>query len=81
MKIQVLGTGCMKCNKLYEETQKAIGQAGVEAELEKIEKIDQIMKFGVAITPALVIDGQVKASGKVPRADQIAVWLKEMEPK
>ena len=81
MKIQVLGTGCMKCNKLYEEAQKAIGQAGVEAELEKIEKIDQIMKFGVAITPALVIDGQVKASGKVPKADQIAAWLKEMEPK
>lgn len=81
MKIQVLGTGCMKCNKLYEEAQKAINLAGVEAELEKIEKIDQIIKFGVAITPALVIDGQVKASGKVPKAEQIAAWLKEMEPK
>lgn len=78
MKIQVLGTGCMKCNKLYEEAQKAISQAGIEADLEKIEKIDQIMKFGVAITPALVIDGQVKSSGKVPKADEIAAWLKEM---
>jgi small redox-active disulfide protein 2 len=79
MKIQVLGPGCMKCNKLYEEAQKAIGLAGVEAELEKVDKIDQIMKFGVAITPALIIDGQLKASGKVPKADQIASWLKEIE--
>ncbi len=81
MKIQVLGPGCMKCNKLYQEVQKAIGLAGVEAELEKIDKIDQIMKFGVAITPALIIDGQLKASGKVPKADQIAAWLKEVETK
>ncbi|MBW1808945.1 MAG: TM0996/MTH895 family glutaredoxin-like protein [Deltaproteobacteria bacterium] len=79
MKIQVLGPGCMKCNKLYEEAQKAIGLANVTAELEKIDKIDQIMKFGIAITPALIINGQIKASGKVPKADQIAAWLKEME--
>ena len=79
MKIHVLGPGCMKCNKLYEEVQKAIQQSGVAADLEKVEKIDQIMKFGVAITPALVIDGEVKTSGKVPKADAIAAWLKEAE--
>ena len=78
MKIHVLGTGCMKCNKLFDEARKAVELSGVEAELEKVEQIDQIMKFGVAITPALVIDGQVKCAGKVPKADEIAGWLKEM---
>jgi small redox-active disulfide protein 2 len=78
MKVHVLGTGCMKCDKLYQEAQKAIEISGLAVELEKVEKIDQIMKFGVAITPALIIDGEVKASGKVPKAEQIANWLKEM---
>lgn len=77
MKIQVLGTGCMKCNKLYAETEKAIAQAGVSAELSKVEKIEEIMKFGIAFTPALVIDGEVKVAGSVPKAEQIATWLKE----
>ncbi len=77
MKIQVLGPGCMKCNKLYEEAQKAVAQSGVSVELEKVVKIDEIMKFGVALTPALVIDGQVKAAGKVPSADQILSWIRE----
>ncbi len=77
MKIQVLGTGCMKCNKLYAETEKAIAQAGVSAELSKVEKIEEIMKFGTPFTPALVIDGKVRSVGKVPKAAEIAVWLKE----
>ena len=77
MKIQVLGTGCMKCNRLYAEAQKAVADAGVQAELEKVEKIEEIMKFGVAITPALVIDGKVQSAGKVPSAAQIAEWLKQ----
>ena len=77
MKIQVLGPGCMKCNRLYDEAAKAIAEAGVEVELEKVDKIDDIMKFGVAITPALILDGEVKAVGKVPKADQIARWIQE----
>ncbi|RME22846.1 MAG: thioredoxin family protein [Deltaproteobacteria bacterium] len=77
MKVQVLGTGCMKCNKLYEAARQAIDQAGVPAELEKVENILDMMKFGVAVTPALVIDGKVKAAGKIPSVEQIAAWLKE----
>lgn len=67
----------MKCNKLYAETEKAIAEAGVSAELAKIEKIEEIMKFGVVFTPALVIDGQVKSAGAVPKVSQIVAWLQE----
>ena len=79
MKIEVLGTGCKKCNKLYDEVQKAITQARVSAELSKVEKIEEIVKYGVAFTPALVIDGKVKAAGIVPKAAQIEAWLKESD--
>ncbi len=75
MKIKVLGTGCAKCKLLYAETEKAIASAGIGAELEKVEKIDEIMKYGVMMTPALVIEGEVKASGRIPRADEIVSWM------
>jgi small redox-active disulfide protein 2 len=67
----------MKCNKLFAEAEKAVAEAGVSVELEKVEKIDEIMKHGVMITPALVIDGAVKCSGKVPSASEIAGWIRE----
>ena len=76
IKVKVLGPGCRKCNKLYEEAKKAIKMAEVDAELEKVEKLDQIADYGVAITPALIIDGTLKSSGKVPKAKVIAEWLK-----
>ena len=76
MEVKVLGTGCRKCNKLYEETIKAIELAGVDVDLKKVEKIDEIADYGVAITPALVIDGTVKSSGKIPKVANIARWLK-----
>ncbi len=75
MKIEVLGTGCAKCNKLFEQAQQAVAEAGVQAELIKVEKLDQIMARGVMLTPALLIDGQVVAAGKVPKVDQILTWL------
>ena len=75
MKIQVLGTGCAKCKKLYAEAEKAVTTAGVPVELEKVEKIDEIMKFGVMMTPALVINGEVKSSGRIPPATEITSWL------
>ena len=71
----------MKCNKLYAETEKAIAQAGASVELSKVEKIEEIMKFGVVFTPALVIDGQVKSAGKVAKADDIATWIREASQK
>ena len=81
MKIQVLGTGCMKCNKLFSEVEQAIAQAGVSAELSKVERVDEIVKFGVAFTPGLVIDGEVKSQGKVPSLEQIAAWISEAASK
>ena len=66
MKIEVLGTGCAKCKTLYENVKKAVEESGANAEVVKVEDIPSIMKYGVMSTPALVIDGQVKFSGKVP---------------
>ena len=76
MKIQILGTGCAKCNKLYEATKEAAKLAGVQAEIVKVEDLAKIMQYGVMVTPALVVDGQVKVSGRVPEAAEIAGLLK-----
>ena len=75
MKVLVLGTGCAKCKKLYAEAEKAIAASGAVAQLEKVERLDEIMRFGVMTTPALVIGGEVKSSGRVPSAAEIAAWL------
>ncbi len=71
MKIEVLGTGCAKCKTLYENAKKAIEESGMSAELVKVEDLPSIMKYGVMSTPALVIDGQVKFSGKVASVAEI----------
>lgn len=70
-KIEILGMGCAKCNKLEELAKKASDELGIEYELQKVKDIDKIMEYGVMITPALVIDGQVKVAGKVPSLDDI----------
>ena len=74
-KIQILGTGCPKCNQLYQNAKAAVEESGIEAEVEKVTSLNNIMAFGVMVTPALAIDGQVKASGKVPSADEIKAML------
>ena len=63
--IQILGTGCPKCKLLAANVEAAVKSSGVEARIEKVEKITEILKFGVMMTPALVVDGQVKSAGKV----------------
>ena len=73
--IQVLGPGCPKCEKHKKNAEEAVQQAGVEALVEKITDISVIMGFGVMMTPALVIDGEVKVVGKVPSADEIQKLL------
>ena len=70
-KIQILGPGCPKCRKLAENARAAVEQLADDFEIEKVTDINEIMKFGVMITPALAIDGQVKVVGKVPSPDQI----------
>ena len=65
IKIQILGTGCPKCKTLYAHAEEAVKAAGIEAQIEKVEKIQDIMKFSVMTTPALVVNGVVKSAGKV----------------
>jgi len=74
MKIQVLGTGCAKCKLLAEQTERAVKELGLDVEVEKVTEINEILDFGVMMTPALAIDGEVKTIGKVPALDE----LKEM---
>ena len=74
-KLQILGTGCPKCKKLAENTEAAARALGIEYEIEKITDINEIMKFGVMLTPALVVDGEVKAVGKVPEPEDIKAML------
>ncbi|MCX7600291.1 MAG: thioredoxin family protein [Armatimonadetes bacterium] len=76
MRIEILGMGCAKCKKLAEAAQEAVRMTGVQAEVVKVENMDEILKHGVLMTPALVIDGQVKSTGKVLSAQQIAEMLK-----
>ena len=71
MKIEVLGSGCMKCEKVHENTKKAIDELGIDADVEKVEDINQIISCGVMMTPALVIDGEVKCEGRIPGVDEI----------
>lgn len=73
--VQVLGPGCPKCQKLKEHAEAAAKELGIEATVEKISDIGQITSFGVMMTPALVIDGEVKVVGKVPSTDEIKQLL------
>jgi len=78
MKIEVLGPGCAKCRKLFLLVEKVVAEVGVDAEVSKVESLEAIMKYGIAFTPGLVIDGTVKSTGGIPRAAQIRAWLKEV---
>ena len=74
-KIQVLGMGCPKCKKLAENTEVAAKELGLEYVLVKVTDITEIMKFGVIMTPALAVDGEVKVVGKVPPPNEIMTML------
>ena len=76
-KIEILGMGCTKCNKLEELARQAADELGLEYELEKVKDMDRIMNYGVMITPALVVDGVVKSAGKLPAYDEIKKMIKE----
>jgi len=77
MKIAVLGPGCARCKQLYENACKAVSEAGVAAEITKVEDLQEISGYNVFMTPALVIDGTVKSTGKVLAPDQIKKWISE----
>ena len=75
MEIKVLGPGCPKCKKLYEQTGQALQELGLAATLTKGDQITEIMAYHVLATPALVINGTVKAAGRLPSAAELANWL------
>jgi len=77
MKIEILGPGCAKCKTLLENAQRAVAEAGVDADVTKVEDLQEITRYNVFMTPALVIDGTVKSTGKVAKPDQIRKWLEE----
>jgi small redox-active disulfide protein 2 len=74
-KIQILGTGCAKCNKLTEAAKAAADALGLDYELEKVTDMMRFADFGVMITPAMAVDGEVKVSGRVPSVDELKTLL------
>ncbi len=76
MKIEILGMCCSNCGKLYQNAVEAVKLSGKEIEVTKVEDIRKIMAYGVLSTPAIVIDGLVKAAGKVPKVEDIKEWIK-----
>lgn len=77
VKIEVLGTGCVKCKNLLKNVEKAVSESGIDAEIIKIDRIQEIMNRGVMMTPGLYIDGEAKAIGRVPSPDEIKRMLKK----
>jgi small redox-active disulfide protein 2 len=77
MKIEILGSGCQKCIKTMENVKEAVKKSGIQAEVVKVTKINDIMNYGVMVTPALVIDGNVKVAGRIPTTDEIQKWISE----
>lgn len=75
--IEVLGTGCAKCRRLYDNVQAAVKDLGIAAEVVKVEDLDAIVERGVMLTPALFINGEIVAEGRVPDANEIKAILKE----
>ncbi len=78
MKIKILGTGCPKCKKLNEIVEEAVSELGVSAEIIKVTDINKIIDYGVMVTPALVINGDVKVAGKIPEKEEIKKWIEEV---
>jgi small redox-active disulfide protein 2 len=79
MEIKILGTGCPKCKRLEQLANEAVATAGVEAKILHITNIDDIMAYPIMSTPGLVINEQLKSSGRLPRKEEIIAWLQEAQ--
>ncbi len=75
MEIKILGSGCANCQKVEQMVREAVGEAGMEADIEKVSDMMKIVQYGVLGTPAVVVDGQVKCAGKIPRKEEILAWI------
>jgi small redox-active disulfide protein 2 len=77
MEVKILGTGCPKCKRLEELARRAADELGVEATFSKVQDMDDILAYDVMSTPGLVIDEEVKASGRLPRQEEIVGWMRD----
>jgi len=75
MLIKILGSGCAKCNRLEQLTREAVAELGLEASFEHVREMDRIMAYPIMTTPALVVDEEVKVSGRIPSKDELLGWL------
>ena len=75
--IKILGAGCSKCRRLYENVSSIVTGNNIDAEIIKIEDLNEMMKYGIMMTPALVINDQLKIYGNIPKDEQILDWIKE----
>ena len=75
MQVKILGTGCPKCNQLEQRVRKVIEENKLNADVEKVTEVNDIMEYGIMMTPGLVVDGTVKSSGKLPPESDILSWL------
>jgi small redox-active disulfide protein 2 len=75
MDIKILGTGCAKCQQTEKLVREVLDETGVAAQVEKVADIKSITKYGVMLTPAVVVDGEVKIVGKIPKKEDIKSWL------
>jgi small redox-active disulfide protein 2 len=78
MKIKVLGTGCTRCNTAEAVIKEAVAMSGVEAQVIKVKDIKEIAKYAVAVTPGIIVDGQIKSVGKVPSVEEVLNWIREV---
>ena len=76
MIIKILGSGCPKCRLIEENARKAVDELKIKAEIEKVTDVGEIVDYGVMSTPAIVVDGEVKAYGRIPTVEEIKKWLK-----
>lgn len=76
MLIKILGSGCAKCNRLEQLAREAVAELGIEASFDHVKEMDKIMAYPIMTTPALVIDEEVKVSGRIPSKDEVRGWLK-----
>ena len=76
MKVQILGSGCAKCKTLEERVRLLVAEHQLPVEVEKVTDLQEIIKYGIMMTPGLVVDGVVKSVGSIPKDEQLLVWMK-----
>jgi len=77
MEIKILGSGCPKCQTTEKHVKEALAKSGLNAQVDKVTDVIEIAKYGVFMTPAVVIDGKVKSVGKIPDTEEIKIWIEQ----